>query len=102
MYAKVHERMSAGRVVSVVAVCDQELVGKVLKQGSIALDLKTYKNFYCGELVEEQQAIELIKEADSLNLVGEKALKAVAKAIGVDVKAAKKISGVPHLQVYRI
>lgn len=102
MYARVHERFSEGRVFRIVALCDKELIGRVLSQGQTTLDLKTYCSFYVGEMVEEGKAIEFMKEAHSLNLVGEKSVGAAVKAFGINAKSAKKISGIPHLQVYRI
>lgn len=86
----------------VTALCDALLLGKVFEQGGRTLDLKTYRAFYEGRKVSEKEAVELIKEAESLNLVGKKSLAAAKKAVGVEASAAKRVKGVPHLQVYRV
>lgn len=103
MYAKVHQHTNrTGRLESTAAVCDANLIGKVLKAGVCLLDLATYKGFYVGQKVTEKQAIEILRGATHVNVVGKKSLEAARKALGVDPKAAKKIKRVPHLQVYRI
>ncbi len=86
----------------VVAVCDKELIGKVLREGEIVLDLKKYSSFYLGELANEGEAWEKMKDATSLNLVGKKAV-----GLAMKKKLAKKgdertVGGVPHLQVYTL
>ena len=102
MYLKIHERPGQGKTTRVVALCDKELIGKVLGKGDAMLDLNKYKNFYVGQLVDERKAVELLSGAENLNLVGANSINAAHKALGIDGKAAKKISGVPHLQVYRV
>ena len=44
----------------------------------------------------------LIAAAESLNLVGEKALACARKARLIDEKSVRRIAGVPHLQIYRV
>lgn len=86
----------------VVAICDKELIGSVLKEGELVLDLKNHSSFYVGELVTQKQASELLKEATSINLVGEKAVGLAIKKGLAKKGAEKKIAGVPHLQVYQM
>lgn len=101
MMAKVHERRRAdGTVFKVTAICDAKLLGKVLREGDVVLDLETHRQFYEGKKVNGDEAVELVRNAENLNLVGEKALAAARKA--GSVSGAKKIAGVPHLQVYRL
>lgn len=103
MRAKVHCRKdSTGRELKVVAVCDKELLGKVFGEGGCVLDLKSYASFYDGAGVTEDKAVELIRNAENLNLVGKKAVAAAGKAIEIDAKSVRKIAGVPHLQVYSV
>jgi len=107
MKAKVHERKRAvaGRetIDRVVALCDAELLGKVFEQGDLCLDLSKNRTFYDGEKVSEARALELLKTPGaSLNIVGEKSLAAAKKALKISGSSAKKIAGVPVLQVYRL
>ncbi len=105
MFAKVHKRARvvggnsvAGRV---VALCDAELLGKVFEEGDLCLDLARSKGFYEGTRVSEEKAVEFLKSADSVNVVGEKSVAAVKKAFG-SAAGVVRIAGVPHLQVYRV
>ena len=84
----------------VVAVCDKELIGKVLREGELVLDLKKYSSFYVGELATPESVLALLTEATSINLVGEKAVGLAVKKGLAKKRDAKKIGGVPHLQIY--
>jgi len=97
MYLKTHASPDG----EIVALCDIELIGKVLTKGKIRLDLSAYAPFYLGKKVEEKEAVEALKLAQNANIVGKKALAAAKKA-GLAVSHAIMISGVPHLQLYRL
>lgn len=88
---------------AVLAMCDAELIGTVLKEGKVVLDLKKYAPFYGDESLTEDnpKLTRYIAEATSVNAVGKAAL-AVLKKSGVDVSAAKKIGDTPHIQIYRL
>lgn len=101
--ARVHKKINAAGIEEcVLAVCDKELLGKVWRGSAGCIDLVHYKDFYEGRIVSEKEAIELMKNAGNMNLVGKKALEAARKAFRVSEASVKKIGGVPHLQVYRI
>ena len=44
----------------IIAMCDSELIDKVLQEGVIELNIKDYSSFYKGELISEEQAKEMI------------------------------------------
>ncbi|MFA6048567.1 MAG: DUF424 domain-containing protein [Candidatus Micrarchaeia archaeon] len=85
----------------VAALCDEELLGKVLEDGDLCLDLEKHAGFYKGAIVSEADAAKLLEGASSVNAVGEKSVAAVRKAFG-KAGGIIKIAGVPHLQVYRL
>jgi hypothetical protein len=97
MYLKIHSSPEG----DIVALCDDELLGRVLTEGKIRLDLKAHGSFYKGGKVTAAKAVEALKGARNANLVGKGSLSA-AKSAGLDVSGAIMISGVPHLQLYRI
>jgi len=97
MYLKMHASPDG----EIVALCDIELIGKVLASGKARLDLSAYAPFYLGKKVEEKEAVDALRIAQNANIVGKKALEAAKKA-GLSVSHAKTIGGVPHLQVYRL
>ena len=97
MYLKMHASPDG----EIVALCDIELIGKVLASGKARLDLSAYAPFYLGKKVEEKETVDALRIAQNANIVGKKALEAAKKA-GLSVSHAKTIGGVPHLQVYRL
>ena len=97
MYLKTHASPDG----EIIALCDVELIGKVLISGKARLDLSAYAPFYLGKKVNEKEAVEALKSAQNANIVGKRALAAAKKA-GFTVSHAKNIGGVPHLQVYRL
>lgn len=86
----------------IIAVCDKELIDKCLKQGKIILDIKSHASFYKGKIVKEEEVINAIQSGDSLNLVGEKCIALADKLGIINKQNAKKIQGIPHIQVYKI
>lgn len=103
MKAKVHQRVDReGRTWHVTALCDQELLGKVLKEGDVTLDLSMYKSFYDGRTVTESEAIELLQRARNVNAVGPKSVECAKKALSVDARQVKKVQGVPHIHIYYV
>jgi len=95
MYLKTHASPDG----EIVALCDIELIGKVLTKGKMRLDLSAYAPFYLGKKVDEKEAVAALKAAQNANIVGAKALAAAKKA-GLAVSHATTIGGVPHLQAY--
>jgi hypothetical protein len=103
--AAVHERRDAfGATRSVTAMCDCDLLGRVLKSGdgNCVLDLRKYKEFYSGQLVGEEKAASLAAQADNLNVVGAKSLAAARRAVGISENNVKRFGRVPHAQVYKV
>ena len=49
-------------------VIDEELKGKVLEDDNKKLDLTC--SYYCGELVDQSKAVELINKAHSIQFIG--------------------------------
>ncbi len=87
---------------TVLAVCDDGLFGKVYKGKRGRLDLVLYQSFYQGDLVSFEEAVVLLKTAESINLVGRDSIKAAQAAFEVSRTAVKKIGGIPHLQLYKV
>jgi hypothetical protein len=97
MYLKLHPSPDG----EIVALCDAELIGRVLANKKMRLDLSAYAPFYLGKKVEEKEAVAALSSATNANIVGSRALAAARKA-GLPTSRAMTIAGVPHLQVYRM
>nr|QNO54429.1 hypothetical protein IPKNHHKO_00003 [Methanosarcinales archaeon ANME-1 ERB7] len=98
MYLKIHD----GKGGKVVAVCDRELIGKVLEEGDVFIDLDKYRGFYIGDISDDGAVREALKSFDSANLVGERAVN-----VALHMNLAEKgdimyINTTPYIQLYRI
>jgi hypothetical protein len=98
MYVRIHQTPQ-GRI---VAACDRELLGSILDDGRTHLDLKAYREFYSGELVNEAGLEDALRDFSSANLVGK---RAVGVALGMKLAREKDviyINKTPHIQLYNI
>lgn len=88
-----------GRCV-LLATCDAELLGKILKEGKIVF--KVREEFYKGSKVSVDEAIDLMKQSTIVNMVGQNIVeKAIERGL-VHPEAVLKISGVPHAQIVKM
>lgn len=84
----------------IVAISDADLIDKKFVEDNRQLDLN--KDFYEGDKVSEEKAIEIIKIEDAedatFNIVGEKSIQAAIKAgiIKEEEGAIIKIQNIPH------
>jgi len=83
-----------------VAACDAEILGKTLSDGKI--DFCVNERFYGGDMVGLDEAIQLIKEATSANLVGTSLVRRATLEGLVHPQAIVVISGIPHAQIIRL
>ncbi|RLG81971.1 MAG: DUF424 domain-containing protein [Thermoprotei archaeon] len=84
----------------VVAVCDEELLGKVFKEGRITLVVN--KEFFKGSLVDLDEAIEYLRYAYTAMLVGERIIGEALRLRLIHPDAVIRVSGVPFAQIVRI
>jgi hypothetical protein len=100
IYLKVHDT-EKGRM---IAMCDEELLGKVFKEGKLELNLDTYSEFYKGDLLREEEASTFINvdELHTANIVGKRSVGIVIKKGLVRNGQVAKISGVPFVHIYSI
>lgn len=92
-WVKVHE--VEGHVI--VAVVDEELMGKEFKEGEKVLKVDEY--FFKGELVDEDVALARMSAATSLYVIGERSVRLAVEGGFVHPKAVGKVAGVPYAQM---
>ncbi|MEI7961220.1 MAG: DUF424 family protein [archaeon] len=93
MYAKKHE----ADYKIVLAICDKEHVGKTYEEGEIAFTAS--ERFYKGEEITEKEMLEMLLEADSANLFGNKCVEIAKKHGLVSEKSILIIKGIKHVQI---
>ena len=94
MYVKIHETENK----DIVAVCDEDLIGKKFEEKGLVLDVS--EEFYKGEKMDEKRTLEIMKKVDILNIVGEKSIDLASKNDIVSKMNIIKIKGIPHAQVF--
>ncbi|MEW6035652.1 MAG: DUF424 family protein [Candidatus Micrarchaeota archaeon] len=98
MYLRIHESMQ-GRI---VAVCDENLMGKVLEGKGAYMDLSTHGGFYAGEKADDARVRKALEKFDSANLVGKESV-AIAVSMGLcEKKDVMYIKKTPYIQIYRL
>jgi uncharacterized protein len=84
---------------ALVNVCDADLIGRTLSEGKLKMHIS--KEFFGGELVQEEEALRIIKESRMINLAGESAVNiALSNKLG-SPQAVREIEGVPFLMIYK-
>ena len=72
---KVHHYQNS----SVLAICDPDLLGKEVRDGKRCLKIR--EKFYAGILTDVEDALQLLKSHDNINLIGTVVEKAVEKGL---------------------
>lgn len=83
----------------IVNVCDKDLLGKTVKEGKIEMNISS--NYFDGELVSLDTAIQIIKSSNMINLAGNKIIFEVINAKLACEDAIKKVGGIPFLMIFK-
>ena len=92
MIVKVHKKNEK----TLVAVCDNDLIGKKFEEGELQLDLTS--DFYAGQDLDVKETGDLIRNANMVNFVGKEAIKLGINEGIIEEDHIKKIAGIPHAQ----
>lgn len=93
MIVKTHMNRD-GRIL--IAVIDSSLFGKKFEEGTTQLDLSA--DFYNGKEMPTEEAGDLVRNADMVNMVGEEAITLGIQEGVIDPAHVKKIQGIPFAQ----
>jgi hypothetical protein len=80
----------------VVAICDENLLGKEIKHEKIKV--KISKDFYGGKLITEHVAIRLLEKATIANLFGKEIVDVAERNGFIISENAILIDDIPHAQ----
>jgi len=96
----IYVKKNISRNSAVLAICDEDLIGKHIKTKDLELDIT--ERFYKGNLVSEEEAINLMKEARNINIVGKNSIKTAIKAGIIRKEDVIKIKNIPHAIIFEI
>jgi len=85
---------------TLLATCDADLLGKILREGKIVFEIR--EEFYKGLKVSMEEAIDLIAQSTIVNMVGHRIVKRAVEKGLIHPEAVMKISGVPHAQIIKM
>ena len=81
-------------------ICDADLLGRTLNRDNFSL--KISQEYYAEKVIEKEEAKDLLKESDNINMVGKEIISlSVDLGIGSE-KGVKVIDGVPFLIVFKM
>ncbi len=90
----------------IIAMCDEGLIGKVLEEGDVFIDLKLYASFYKGELVKKEKAKEIIVSSrakmNSANVVGNEAISIALESGIIERNNIGMVDEVPYAHSYKV
>ena len=85
---------------SMLNICDAELLGRTLSKGNFTL--KITDNYYAQKIVEKEEAKDLLRSSNSINMVG-KEIVSLSVDMGIGTQdGVKEIDGVPFLVVFKM
>lgn len=82
-----------------ISICDLELVGKTLKDGELVVTLSN--GYFQEQIIEEEQAPELLKSCSIANLVGTRIVDLAISLRLANPCSVKWVSGIPFLMIYK-
>jgi len=96
VWVKVHHSPTGE---TVVAACDEELLGKRIKLESGAT-IEVSRSFYGGVLIEGDELDKYLNQATIVNLLGDRVVSyAISRGMAVE-KAAIRVGGILHVQLF--
>jgi hypothetical protein len=79
-------------------MCDTELIGKDVLDGDLKIHIS--ENYYGKQIIDEDEAVSLLKSASIMNLVGKETISlAISQGIGSE-SGVKIISEIPFLIIF--
>jgi len=95
-YVKVHSL----RENKVVAICDEEILGKKFENEDCNIEIKD--SFYKGELKGEKEVMHILKIAPNINLVGERTIGLAINLGIINEEDTIKIGNTKHAQTFQL
>ena len=83
-----------------LAICDADILGKTLREGKIVFKVK--EEFYNGGLVTIEEAVDMIRNSNIVNMVGKNCVEKAIQKGYVHPEAVLNIEGVPHAQIVKL
>ena len=81
-------------------ICDTDLLGRTLNRGNFTL--KISEKYYAQKVVEKEEAKDLLRRANNINMVGKEIISlSVNMGIGSQ-EGVKEVDGIPFLIIFKM
>ncbi|MFW9898185.1 MAG: DUF424 domain-containing protein [Candidatus Thorarchaeota archaeon] len=90
---KVFLKIHVKNEIETVAACDEELLNQVFKEGNLRIEISN--QFFGGNLIKIDDAIDILKQASYFNIVGEKIINKAIDCQILPKEGVRFINGVP-------
>ncbi len=97
---KVFMKVHKARGDTLVAVCDEEVIGRTFSEGH--LRIRVSERFYRGTLLEVDDCDTYLREATIANFVGKESVTKAVKLGLVREENVITIQGIPHAQMIKM
>ena len=89
VFLKIHHRSE----IETVACCDEDLLNKVFKEGNLRIEISDH--FFGGNLINLDDAINILKQASYFNIVGESIINRAIDCQVLPKEGILNINGIP-------
>ncbi|MEM4261370.1 MAG: DUF424 family protein [Candidatus Diapherotrites archaeon] len=96
MYCKLHKIQNN----IVLACCDNELLGKSFRERGV--EIKVSESFYGNVEISKDEALRMLKEANSVNLLGNESVKLAIDEKIVSKSEVVKVAGLEHVVIIKV
>ncbi|WP_435360052.1 DUF424 domain-containing protein [Haloarchaeobius sp. DFWS5] len=83
-----------------VSVCDDDVLGETFEEGQISLTVN--EEFYGGDEVDEDSAVDSLRRASVANIVGKRSVDVAVEAGIIDEASVLAIEDTLHAQLLRL
>ena len=84
----------------VVGICDRELIGKTLNEGSLSISIT--HAFFGDQPATEEEIIRVLECSDNITIFGERAVSLAIHHGSIEKEACKNVAGVPYAMIIRL
>ena len=89
VFLKIHHRNE----IETVACCDEDLLNKVFNEGNLRIEISDH--FFGGNLINLDEAINILKQAPYFNIVGDIIINKAVDSQILPKEGVRKINGIP-------
>ena len=89
VFLKIHHRSE----IETVACCDEDLLNKVFKEGNLRIEISD--RFFGGNLINLDDAINILKQASYFNIIGEGIINRAIDCQVLPKEGILNINGIP-------